>query len=186
MKTTSAITSRTLAIVLAAGVAGSGAALAADAGTSASAIASMDRSVRSYLATQLTSAAGLLGLQIDAAGLAYASTPRVTVAGAAVRGTPGLAEVKEGAPLMLWYVNRPGSSAPPEYLIASLSPTGAAVLKDSRGAEVARGAASLGFTVNPEGYCDIDTGGDNVCLHCSAGGHDWPGGPFTWDVCFTI
>lgn len=64
-----------------------------------------------------------------------------------------------------------------------------AVLKDSRGGEVARGTAQLGFkATGPAGYCGFDPvpGSDIACLNCSSNFPDEFGGPFSWSVCFTI
>jgi hypothetical protein len=63
------------------------------------------------------------------------------------------------------------------------------VLKDSRGGEVARGTAQLGFkATGPAGYCGFDPvpGSDIACLNCSSNFPDEFGGPFSWSVCFTI
>jgi hypothetical protein len=163
-----------------------GTASAADVGPSAAAIASVDKSVRGFLAAHLQWAGQQLGLPIDPAGLAYTSTPERTLAGATMRGGRSLADIRAGVPFQLWYIQKPGSK--PDYYTASLSPSGAAVLKDSRGNEVSRGTAQLSFTAGTTGYCefDPDDGNDTVCLHCSTNIPDDWGGPFTWDVCFTI
>jgi hypothetical protein len=175
-----------IALSVAFAVAAGGPASAADVAPSAAAVASVDKSMRGFLAAHLAWAGQQLGLAVDTTGLAYASTRTRTLAGATIRDARSLADIRSGAPFLLWYVQRQGKS--PDYYTASLSPSGAAVLKDSRGAEVARGTARLGFTVEPTGYCefDPDDGNDTVCLHCSNNIPDDWGGPFTWDVCFTI
>jgi hypothetical protein len=178
---------RTVGLALAGALAVVGSASAADVGPSAAAIASADRSVRGFLAAHLTWAGQQLGLQVDGAGLAYATTPERALVGATVKGPRHIAEIRAGVPFQLWYVQRPGPN-PPAYYTASLAPNGAAVLKDSRGAEVARGTAKLTLTTGPIGYCEFNPvpGGDDVCLNCTDNFPDEWGGPFSWSVCFTI
>jgi hypothetical protein len=178
---------RTMGLALAGALAVVGSASAADVGPSAAAIANVDRSVRSFLAAHVVWAGQQLGLDVDGAGLAYETTPKRTIVGATVKGPRSSADIRAGVPFQLWYVQRPGPT-PPAYYTASLAPNGVAVLKDSHGAEVARGTAQLTLTTGPIGYCGIDhyPGSDAVCLNCTDNFPDEWGGPVSWSVCFTI
>jgi hypothetical protein len=178
---------RAMGLVLAGALAVVGSASAADVGPSAAAIASVDKSVRAFLAAHLTWAGQQIGLAVDGAGLAYETTPERTLVGATVKGPRSIADVRAGVPFQLWYVHRQGPKLP-AYYTASLTPQGVAVLKDSSGAEVARGTAKLSVTPGPIGYCEFNPvpGSDDVCLNCTDNFPDEWGGPITWSVCFTI
>jgi hypothetical protein len=127
-----------------------------------------------------------LGLDVEPAGVAYGSTAKTSFAGALVRGASSLAEIRDGAPLMLWYVESRGTSTPPDFYTASLSPTGEAVLKNSRGVPVATGSSSLKLVGGTTGYCEFEPNDDDVCLNCSTSVPPEFGGPHTWSVCFKL
>jgi hypothetical protein len=179
---------RAIGLALAGALALVGSAFAADVGPSAAAIASVDQSVRAFLAAHLTWAGQQLGLAVDGAGLAYETAPQRTLAGATVKGPRSIADIRAGVPFQLWYVHRRPGSSPPAYYTASLAPNGAAVLKDTRGNEVARGTAKLSLTTGPVGYCEFHhyPGSDAACLDCTDNFPDEWGGPINWSVCFTI
>jgi hypothetical protein len=165
---------------------GPAAGAAADFSGLAALVARADRSQRASVGAKLRDAGALIGAKVAAGGVAYASSPERTVAGALVVDPKSLSEVRAGAPLMMWYFEKRGTRPSVGIYTASLEPSGAAVLKDGAGVPFARGTASLKFAGGTSGYCEFNPHGDDVCLECSSPGHDDIGGPISWSFCFTL